>query len=61
MPVLVVVGARDDRFRPIAERTARAIGKNARLVIVAEAGHAVWLERPQAFVSLLAEFLAGLS
>jgi pimeloyl-ACP methyl ester carboxylesterase len=60
MPVLVVVGEGDGKFRPIAERTAEAIGGNARLAVVAGAGHAVFLERPGAFVTLVREFmLAG--
>ncbi|MGD0943356.1 MAG: alpha/beta fold hydrolase [Acidimicrobiales bacterium] len=60
MPVLVVVGEDDGKFRPIAERTAEAIGANARLAVVAGAGHAVFLERPGAFVALVREFmLAG--
>jgi pimeloyl-ACP methyl ester carboxylesterase len=58
MPVLVVVGALDEKFRPVAERTARSIGDNARLAMVAGAGHAVGFERPDAFVALLEEFFA---
>jgi 2-succinyl-6-hydroxy-2,4-cyclohexadiene-1-carboxylate synthase len=58
MPVLVVVGARDDKFRPIAQRCAEAIGSNARLKLVEGAGHAACFERPREFVSLLEEFLA---
>ena len=46
MPVLVVVGARDDKFRPIAEATAQAIGRNAQLAVIADAGHAACFERP---------------
>jgi len=57
MPVLVVVGARDARFRPLAEQTAQAIGPNAQLAVVAGAGHAVCFEHPAAFVALLREFL----
>ena len=57
MPVLVVVGAADDKFGPIARRTAEAIGPNARLAVVARSGHAVCFERPRSFVSLLREFL----
>jgi 2-succinyl-6-hydroxy-2,4-cyclohexadiene-1-carboxylate synthase len=57
MPVLVVAGARDDKFRALAERTADAIGRNARLALVAGAGHAVFLERPGAFVEIVREFL----
>ena len=50
-------GARDDKFRALAERTADAIGRNARLALVAGAGHAVFLERPGAFVEIVREFL----
>jgi len=57
MPVLVVVGAHDSKFRPIAEQTAASIGPNARLAVVAGAGHAVCLERPLAFTALLRRFL----
>ena len=57
MPVLVVAGALDDRFRPLAGATVEAIGRNARLAVVAGAGHAVFFERPGAFVELVREFL----
>jgi 2-succinyl-6-hydroxy-2,4-cyclohexadiene-1-carboxylate synthase len=57
MPILVVTGALDDKFRPIAERTVDAIGRNARLAVVAGAGHAVCFERPGVFVELVSEFL----
>ena len=57
MPVLVVDGALDDKFRPIAEQTVDAIGRNARLAVVAGAGHAVCFECPSAFVELVREFL----
>jgi 2-succinyl-6-hydroxy-2,4-cyclohexadiene-1-carboxylate synthase len=57
MPVLVVAGALDDKFRALAEATADAIGHNARLAVVAGAGHAVFLERPGAFVEIVRDFL----
>jgi 2-succinyl-6-hydroxy-2,4-cyclohexadiene-1-carboxylate synthase len=57
MPVLVVAGALDDRFAPLAERTAEAIGANARLELLEGAGHAAPFERPEAFVALLRDFL----
>jgi 3-oxoadipate enol-lactonase len=57
MPTLVVVGDRDKRdFREIGERIARE-APNARLEIVAGAGHLVALERPDEFDELLLEFL----
>jgi pimeloyl-ACP methyl ester carboxylesterase len=57
MPVLVVAGALDDKFRALAGATVEAIGRNARLAIVAGAGHAVFLERPGTFVELVRDFL----
>ncbi len=57
MPVLVVVGALDDKFRPLAAQTVEAIGRNARLAVVAGTGHAVCFERPVAFVETVREFL----
>jgi pimeloyl-ACP methyl ester carboxylesterase len=56
MPVLVVAGALDDKFRPLAQRTVDAIGPNARLAVVGGAGHAVCFERPVAFAELVTEF-----
>ena len=57
MPILVVTGALDEKFRPIAERTVGLIGRNARLAVVAGAGHAVCFERPGVFVEIVSEFL----
>jgi 2-succinyl-6-hydroxy-2,4-cyclohexadiene-1-carboxylate synthase len=45
MPILLIVGERDVKFRSIAERMAAAI-VSARLVVVPEAGHAAHLEAP---------------
>lgn len=47
MPVTLVVGERDERFRAIAEQMAGAI-PDCRTEVVAGAGHAVQLERPDA-------------
>ncbi len=52
MPVLLVAGALDTKFGGIAEQMTAAI-PNATLAIVAEAGHAVHVERPDEFVGLL--------
>jgi len=60
MPVLVVAGALDDKFAALAVQTVEAIGHNARLALVADAGHAVPFERPDAFVALVQEFLASI-
>jgi 2-succinyl-6-hydroxy-2,4-cyclohexadiene-1-carboxylate synthase len=53
MPVLVVAGEHDAKFRLIGERMARAIGTNATFAVVPGAGHAAHLEAPQAFLALL--------
>jgi 3-oxoadipate enol-lactonase len=58
MPTLVVVGERDKPdFREIGERIVRE-APNARLEIVAGAGHLVAVERPDEFDRLLLAFLA---
>jgi pimeloyl-ACP methyl ester carboxylesterase len=47
LPVTLVVGERDAKFRALGERmTARL--PDARLVVVPGAGHAVQLEAPEA-------------
>lgn len=57
MPVLLVVGAEDDKFRAIAERMQSGIGDNAELAVINDAGHAAHLERPDAFVEAVDRFL----
>jgi 2-succinyl-6-hydroxy-2,4-cyclohexadiene-1-carboxylate synthase len=47
VPVTLVVGERDEKFRGIAERMAVAI-RDCRVDVVAGAGHAAQLERPEA-------------
>jgi 2-succinyl-6-hydroxy-2,4-cyclohexadiene-1-carboxylate synthase len=52
MPVDLVVGERDDKFRGIAELMAAAL-PDARMHVVPAAGHAAHLEAPEAVVELL--------
>jgi 2-succinyl-6-hydroxy-2,4-cyclohexadiene-1-carboxylate synthase len=52
VPVDLVVGERDGKFRAIAERMAAAL-PSARVHVVSGAGHAVHLESPDAVVELL--------
>ena len=52
IPVLLVVGERDAKFRAIAERMAGSI-PSARVEVVAGAGHAVALEQPAAVAELI--------
>ena len=57
MPVLLVAGERDEKFTALAHEMATAIGGNARVALVADAGHAAHLERPGAFVEIVRTFL----
>jgi len=57
-PVLVVTGARDERYGELGERLVAGIGANARHEVVAGAGHAVHLERPTETASAVLDFLA---
>jgi 2-succinyl-6-hydroxy-2,4-cyclohexadiene-1-carboxylate synthase len=52
MPVELVVGERDEKFRGITERMAVAM-PDARVHVVPGAGHAAHLEAPDALVELL--------
>lgn len=56
MPVLVVAGAFDTKFVALARRLHDAI-TGSELVIVADAGHTVHLERPDEFADVLADWL----
>jgi len=53
MPVELVVGERDEKFRAIADRMAAALPR-ARARVVAGTGHAVHLEAPDALVDVVA-------
>lgn len=56
IPVLLVVGEEDQKFRDIAiDLEARL--PNARRIVIPNAGHAVHLEAPDAFRSVLFDFL----
>jgi 2-succinyl-6-hydroxy-2,4-cyclohexadiene-1-carboxylate synthase len=52
MPVTLIVGERDAKFRAIAERMGAAL-PGARLHVAPGAGHAVHLEAPEAVAALL--------
>ena len=58
LPVLLVVGALDVKFRAIAGHMADRLPR-ARQVVVPEAGHTVHLERPGAWVDAVGRFLDG--
>jgi 2-succinyl-6-hydroxy-2,4-cyclohexadiene-1-carboxylate synthase len=57
MPVLVVAGELDTRYATAAERLGRAI-PNAEVAIVAGAGHACHLERPDEVFATIEHWLA---
>jgi pimeloyl-ACP methyl ester carboxylesterase len=58
-PLSFVAGDRDRLFPLELIRTVHAGVPGARLVVVPEAGHSVYFERPQAFNDVLAELLAA--
>jgi pimeloyl-ACP methyl ester carboxylesterase len=47
-PVLMLVGELDERYATIADRMHDAIGENATVRVIANAGHAAHLEEPEA-------------
>jgi 2-succinyl-6-hydroxy-2,4-cyclohexadiene-1-carboxylate synthase len=57
MPVLVLAGADDAKFSAEAARLGEAIGDNAEVALVPDAGHAAHLEQPDAFLALLRDWL----
>lgn len=59
-PTLVVVGARDTKFRAIGDRLVDAIGANATLVVVDEAGHNAPLERPDEVATAILAWTASI-
>jgi pimeloyl-ACP methyl ester carboxylesterase len=61
MPVLVIAGEADGRFRRLGAELVRAIGDNAELVVVAEAGHAVPFERPDRFADAVRRWFDALA
>ena len=59
VPVLILVGERDEAFLTPSDYMARAI-PGARKVVIPDAGHAANLDNPEAFNAALREFLDGL-
>jgi pimeloyl-ACP methyl ester carboxylesterase len=57
-PVLLIAGARDVKYCALGRAMATALD-DARLAIVHGAGHAVHLERPDAWLDLVEPFLDG--
>jgi 2-succinyl-6-hydroxy-2,4-cyclohexadiene-1-carboxylate synthase len=59
MPVLVIAGANDKKYRSLAERLISEIGSNATLEIIKDSGHTPHLEQPNIFNDLLNNFLSA--
>jgi 2-succinyl-6-hydroxy-2,4-cyclohexadiene-1-carboxylate synthase len=59
VPTLVLAGARDQKFSEEARRIAAAIGNNAEVALIADAGHAAHLEQPDAFLAVVRPWLAA--
>ena len=57
MPVLLVVGSDDNKFRQIGDEMKSTIGANAELTVINNAGHSVHLEQTPNFQSVVSEFL----
>lgn len=58
-PTLLIAGAEDAKFVALNERLSTAL-PNATLCLVADAGHTVHLEQPEAFSAAVTRFLEGL-
>jgi len=57
MPVLLVVGAKDQKFHQIGQEMKNAIGPNAHLAAIENAGHSVHLEQTKEFYLVVEQFL----
>jgi pimeloyl-ACP methyl ester carboxylesterase len=58
-PALFVAGGRSDYLRPEHEPATRRLFPNARIARIANAGHWLHAEQPQAFLAAVEPFLAG--
>jgi 2-succinyl-6-hydroxy-2,4-cyclohexadiene-1-carboxylate synthase len=57
MPVLLIVGVKDHKFVDIARNMKLAIGSNATMVEIQNAGHSVHLEQTHQFQTVVENFL----
>jgi 2-succinyl-6-hydroxy-2,4-cyclohexadiene-1-carboxylate synthase len=57
MPVLLVVGSDDDKFRQLGDEMKSNIGSNAEVTVIDNAGHSVHLGQTLSFQSVVSEFL----
>lgn len=61
MPVLVLAGANDSKFRELGERLVDEIGRNATSISIPNAGHSAHLEEPREVVRVIASWLEDVS
>lgn len=59
MPVLIVVGERDEKFLTIGQEMTAAIGSNASMAVIDGAGHACHLEHPEATAEVIVRAAAS--
>jgi 2-succinyl-6-hydroxy-2,4-cyclohexadiene-1-carboxylate synthase len=59
MPVLAIAGSLDEHYVDLARRMVAAIGLNATLVEIADAGHSMHLESPAATARVINDWLAS--
>lgn len=59
VPVQLITGERDAKFRGIAERMQRAL-PDCRLAVVPDAGHLVHVEKPELFATIVVNFLLSI-
>ncbi len=60
VPLQVVAGERDAKYRQIADRIGQTVA-NARIHVVAGAGHVVHREQPRALANLLQQFIQSVN
>ncbi|MCG3087583.1 2-succinyl-6-hydroxy-2,4-cyclohexadiene-1-carboxylate synthase [Sporosarcina cyprini] len=60
MPVLLMTGELDSKFVAIAREMKKDL-PNASQIIVPQAGHAIHVEKPELFVTIVKEYLEGLT
>jgi 2-succinyl-6-hydroxy-2,4-cyclohexadiene-1-carboxylate synthase len=57
MPVLVVVGSADRKYRELGARLVAGVGANAALAVIEGAGHACHMEKPDEFAAAVLSWL----
>ena len=55
-PTLLITGSKDEKFCQIAKKMAEGI-KNSQLVSISDCGHAIHVEKPEIFGTIVSEFL----